>query len=760
MLYLGGSLKRAGYEVRAHHILEGEIDAHFSRIKWDDALFVAVTSVMTGFSLRGAITFSQKMRSRRPRVPIVWGGVQPSSIPEICLKEDYVDGVGIGEGEQTIVEIARAYQGEIEFSDIKGFAYKNSKNEIVINEERDVIRDLDTVFPDYSLVPLEDYIFHGSHITGLAMSSRGCPYNCSFCYNNSFNHRRWRAHSEDFIVKSILELKQRYSFSRISFSDDNFMVNKERAFSILQKLHRAGIRTYSIDLRIKELLDTDVKGLKEFEVISVFFGTESLNPKLLKLLRKEHTREDVIQGLMRLNQYPKMNLQSEILIGLPFETKEEMLQDIREGLELYEYHRNFSLYFGALFPLPKTEMFDYAKANGFNPSSVRDFAQIDLTNVWRICDLWVPWAKERDKKKIFWVERFSQLLQVNRTKGGGLYTCFTRWADSLQFSVARFRLVHQWFFGSGLDFFIQRMRLWFLDFLFLLMEPMKKSIAGRLFIDPQVNYRNFGYIPTGSIRDIKGKLFGHVNLLKRLQAKDIMTALNIRENDRVLDLGCGAGYFTVEMAKLAQTAYGVDIHPFLRQIQVPPAFAGRLKLIMAKGEELPFRQKTFDKILASEILPMGDPGDLLREMKRVMKQGGKVVICNGAGHPSIKESYRKQNWPLKLLGKRYREKFPPSYEEYCRILQESFGTHQNRFFEEEEIKDLIIEAGLQLEKVTYSPGFIFGFFFSWSQFLLFLRKGKTLSQRYFYFLYPIAILLSCFERARYRGGLICTALKS
>jgi ubiquinone/menaquinone biosynthesis C-methylase UbiE len=303
------------------------------------------------------------------------------------------------------------------------------------------------------------------------------------------------------------------------------------------------------------------------------------------------------------------------------------------------------------------------------------------------------------------------------------------------------------------------MGLWLLKLVFFVTEPMKKVIMSRLLIDPRVNYRNFGYIPTGSVWDIKGKLFGHINLLKRLQARDIMTALDINKNDVVLDLGCGAGYFSVEMAKLARQAYGVDIIPYLRQIKVPSFLKGKLNYVMGRGEQLPFRERTFHKILASEILPMGHPGVFLSEIKRVMKQEGRLVICNGAGHPNIKDAYRNQNWFLKFLRRRYPDKFPQSYEEYCRLLQESFGTYQNKFFEEEEIRDLTREAGFRLEVVTYSPGYIFGLFFSWSQLLLFLKKGRTLSQRYFCFLYPIAQLMGRFGKVRYKGGLICTVVK-
>lgn len=761
MLYLGGSLKRAGYSVKAFHILEEENDQYLNGIEFDDTLFVAVTSIMTGYSLRAAMTFSQRLRSRHPEIPIIWGGVQPSAIPEICLREDYVDGVGIGEGENTIIEIAKAYQGQMDFSEIKGYAYKGLDKEIIINDQQELIEDLDSFFPDYSLIPLEDYIFNQKNITGLTMSSRGCPYNCSFCYNNSFNKRRWRTHSEEFVLETILQLKKRYHFSNISFSDDNFMANKKRGFSILRRLRDAGIRVYSIDLRIKGLSDEDAKELNENGVISIFFGTESLNDRLLKLIQKEQSKDDVINGLVKLDRFPNMNVQTEILIGLPFESDGEMIQDIQEGFELYNYHRNLSLYFGVLFPLPRTQMFEYARRNGFNPSSLQNFVEVDLTNAWRICDRWLPWVNEKIKKHLFWTERYSELIQLNRVKKSGFLNYLLQSLNRIQFSVAKFRLIHQMFLGSEFEFFLHRNKFRFKQMFSRIMRSIREIIKICLPIDEKVNYRNFGYIPTGSLRDFVRKFTGHVNILKRLQAKDVITALDIQQNDFVLDFGCGSGYFTVEMAKLAHRAYGIDTTPYLRTIEIPPSLVGKLNFVMGRGENLPFHDDCFDKILASEILPMTkDPRAFLLEMRRVIRKGGRLVICNGAGHPSVRNAYQRRHWFLKILKKVYGKRVPPSYETYCTELQESFGTCQKAFLQKEEITSLVEEAGLQLEWITYSPSSIVGSYISWSQFLLWLRKGKALSQKYFHFVYPVANIINRFGSARYEGGLICLARKN
>lgn len=276
-------------------------------------------------------------------------------------------------------------------------------------------------------------------------------------------------------------------------------------------------------------------------------------------------------------------------------------------------------------------------------------------------------------------------------------------------------------------------------------------------------YLNFGFIPNSNsfVQNIKGKLFGHINLLKRLQAKDIIKSLDIQSSDRVLDFGCGQGFFTVEMAKLAHEAIGIDINPFILSIQIPKSLEGRLKYIQVKGEELPFPDDHFDRILASEILPMiPDPDFFLRQISRVLKPGGKLVICNGAGHPAIADLYEAKGKKFERLKQRYPERFPSSYVEYERILQESFGTGQTRFLKEADIQKLLTEAGFENISFAYSPGSIAGSYFSWSQFMLYLKTGKTLSQKRFLFNYFLLSLLRRFEKKTYKGGLIsCSFLE-
>jgi ubiquinone/menaquinone biosynthesis C-methylase UbiE len=281
-----------------------------------------------------------------------------------------------------------------------------------------------------------------------------------------------------------------------------------------------------------------------------------------------------------------------------------------------------------------------------------------------------------------------------------------------------------------------------------------------LDIDDRVNYWSFGYLPIGSIRDTGRKLFGHGNLLKRLQAKDIMKALNIQPEDLLLDFGCGNGYMTVEMAKLAKKAYGIDIVDYIKTIQIPESLKGRLEFIKTSGTTLPFQDNFFDKILASEVLPMiPDPMEFLFEIRRILKPQGRLVIVNGGGHPTIRKAFNKSSLLLKMLKKIFPERMPSSYEEYCTILQHSFNTAQRGFLTEENLQDLLSKSGFGTKRVEYTPGYFAGAFISWSQFLLYLRNGKTISQRGFFLKYIMLTLLRIFEKKKYSGGILCVAEK-
>lgn len=134
---------------------------------------------------------------------------------------------------------------------------------------------------------------------------------------------------------------------------------------------------------------------------------------------------------------------------------------------------------------------------------------------------------------------------------------------------------------------------------------IRNALQRLLEVGQKPHYYNFGYLPTDqwTLRDrISGKCFGKRNLVKRLQMPALLKALSLKPTDTVLDYGCGSGYITVEIAKIAGRVHGVDITPELRNIPIPPTLKDRLSFHVVSSVEVPFPDEYFDCILASELL--------------------------------------------------------------------------------------------------------------------------------------------------------------
>ena len=273
------------------------------------------------------------------------------------------------------------------------------------------------------------------------------------------------------------------------------------------------------------------------------------------------------------------------------------------------------------------------------------------------------------------------------------------------------------------------------------------------------HFLSFGYLPIGIPRyDIPARLFGVPNLMKRLQAPEVMAALDIQPGDSVLDFGCGSGYMTVEMAKLAAKATGIDVNPYVSSIRVPPSLKGRLEYIQTSGTRLPFADASFDRILASEVLPMiPEPGPFLAEISRVLKPGGCLVVANGIGHPGIEEAYATKAPRLAELARRYPERMPGSYAEYCARFQTIAGTARTNFMTRDEIVDGLERAGFDIRVTKYSPRQSAGDWLAWRQFELYLRTGKVVFSDRFLPTFLKLLAMSVGDRRDYKGAIILVA---
>lgn len=388
LLYVGDALKKAGYKVQVLHISTEKVDEYVEKVIETAPIYVGF-SVFTGTTMRAYADMCRKIK-KLSDIPIVWGNAHPSLLPEQCLQETYIDYVVIGEGEVTAVELAEALQGKRDLREVKGIGYKKN-GESIITDPRPFIENLDDYCLDWSLVNVEQYLRSFGEVDRMIhfVTSRGCPHRCGFCYNKRFNKRKWRAHSIDFVVSHLNRFKEQYHIGGIIFWDDEFIVNKQRALSIVEKV---GL-PYYCHCRIEYIDDEFARQLAETGCRYLLIGFESGSDRVLKLITKDSTVSDISAGVRALANYPSVEVSGSIIFGFPTETRDEFRSTLRVITELLDIKNNMNFTTGWYIPYPGSDLYDLALQHGFHPPR--------RTEDWEDLDRWA------DKFEITWVDWLS-----------------------------------------------------------------------------------------------------------------------------------------------------------------------------------------------------------------------------------------------------------------------------------------------------------------------------------------------------------------
>lgn len=219
--YLAGNLREKGHRVRLYDAAltkEKEIIKHVERFLPK----VVGLSFMTPY-VNDAKRMAQLLK-KEDRV-IIAGGPHATTLTEHVLSESSIDYVVRGEGEVTLQHLCSALEGKMEISSIKGISYRDDKKNTVYNPPQTPIEDLDSLPPPaFELLPMEKYIrgFRMNPHLGfkgiILLASRGCPYNCIFCYSLLGKSPRYRSVSS--IVREMARLKKEYKLEGFNFCDD------------------------------------------------------------------------------------------------------------------------------------------------------------------------------------------------------------------------------------------------------------------------------------------------------------------------------------------------------------------------------------------------------------------------------------------------------------------------------------------------------------------------------------------------------------
>lgn len=360
-------------DMNAHRYTEKKTEAIIKDTKFDIVLIGGIVPVYST-----VVKLSIFIKSVNRDAKIIAGGSVAMPMARTLLTNSEVDIVCTGEGEITVVELLNRLNKDLNgpLDDIAGICYKKTskKEEIVFTQTRPLIQDLDkeSALPAYDLLPMEIYL--ANPVVGIGkdidfISSRGCPYNCIFCYQPW--GRGFRSHSAEFVINALIYLRKEYGIDFVSFQDDEFMANKARVREFCEKRNRLmPDLLWACTGRVNLVDDDIVKLMKDSGCVLISYGFESGSQKMLDLMRKSVKISDM-ERAVALNRKYGMPIPVSFIIGMPGEDEKSCQETvdfcIRNNLTLD------SLMFAT--PYPGTEIFDYALATGkIDKNKLHEFA--------------------------------------------------------------------------------------------------------------------------------------------------------------------------------------------------------------------------------------------------------------------------------------------------------------------------------------------------------------------------------------------------
>jgi len=358
-ILLGTIAKEMGWEVQV--IIEEQHPLDWDEIKDSDVVGI---STITPTAPR-AYVIADYVRSLN--IPVIMGGPHVTFLPEEAL--EHSDYVIRGEGEIAFPIFLETLLNGKDFSEIPNLSWRKD-NQIIHNEKTKECVDLNKLpNPDYSLVKGKALYMGGKHIFPL-QTSRGCPFDCSFCSVTGMFGRKYRYRSTENILNEMRFYNDPKNYFFIY--DDNFMANPSRAKKLLRAMIEEDFKfEWSTQLRTDVAKDIElIQLLKKAGCHTVFIGFESVNPESLNSVNKKQSVEDMNLAA-RLFRKNGINVHGMFILGLD----DDDSNTVRDTVRFAKKNLISSAQFLILAPLPGTLKFEQLKKEGrilFNDWSLYD----------------------------------------------------------------------------------------------------------------------------------------------------------------------------------------------------------------------------------------------------------------------------------------------------------------------------------------------------------------------------------------------------
>jgi radical SAM superfamily enzyme YgiQ (UPF0313 family) len=300
---------------------------------------------------RGVRLVADAIKKHHPKAHVVVGGPHATPLgPELLRHYTSVDTVCVGESDATFLEIAdRLSRGE-DTRGIAGTVYRDEKGAVIEAPERKNLNDLDV------LASPQDYFD-----THILMTSRGCPWSCTFCGAESSWGRGFRANSIDYVLDAMEKVSQRLSVKMLQIKDDTFTTHKKRVLELCQKMRERKLSFFwSCDTRVDLLTDELLREMRLAGCQRLSLGVESGSQKILDLIEKKITVAEILESTALAKKYG-IKVRYYMMLGNRGDTRDTF----EETLRFLERARPHEYVFSCLSIYPGTKDFHAAEKAGW-----------------------------------------------------------------------------------------------------------------------------------------------------------------------------------------------------------------------------------------------------------------------------------------------------------------------------------------------------------------------------------------------------------
>lgn len=419
--YVAAVLEQEGHSVEIIDLNTESLSDKNLQGKVKDANIVGITGMVTEYSkvLKLVNTVKQGPRNLK----MILGGPLATTLRQELLRVCEADFVVIGEGERTVANLVSAIERGDSFSCVSGIAYRDG-DEIIITKPVEPIADLDTIpFPARHLLDMKRYLKNHFESFGLKIegfgkirstnliTSRGCPYRCTFCFKSAWGHK-WRVRSPENIIKEMGLLYKTYGINGFFFDDDIFVLDKKRVFEFCNLLKRGGLDAVwycngRANLMQKELL----KAMYDAGCRGIAYGIESGDQQILDSMKKDITL-DQVRNVVKWTKEIGINVSGYFMLGMLGETKKSIRETIALAKELDLDFCGFSI----VTPFLGTELYNAAAERGLiqrDMSSLQEWGFYVNANLTQDCTDSDLAIFENEAFKEFTLKKFGKCYIVN-----------------------------------------------------------------------------------------------------------------------------------------------------------------------------------------------------------------------------------------------------------------------------------------------------------------------------------------------------------